>query len=90
VVNFNSYTHSPKDLKDPNMKAKIICEIDELLLLPGQYRMNVMLSDSGELLDHIEAAAVFEVEPGELQGRPVAVGTSYGNVCMQHKWILPA
>lgn len=90
VVNFNSSTHSPKDLKDPNMKAQIICDIDELLLLPGQYRMNVMLSDSGELLDHIEAAVVFEVEPGELQGRPVALGTSYGNVCMQHKWILPA
>ena len=49
----------------------VICEIDELLLLPGRYRIDVALYLEGELQDHVEAAAFFSVGQGAIRGRPV-------------------
>lgn len=89
IVNFSSFIHSPKDLKDPKTRTKIICEVDNLPLLPGQYRINAMLYGNGELQDHIEAALIFEVETGEMQGRTMQIGTSYGNIYMPHRWLMP-
>jgi lipopolysaccharide transport system ATP-binding protein len=89
IVNFSSSIHSPKDFKDSTIGAKFICDIDELPLLPGQYRMNVMLHDNGELQDHVEAAAIFDVEPGEIQGRPMPIANNYGNIGIQHRWVIP-
>jgi lipopolysaccharide transport system ATP-binding protein len=89
VVYFNSAVHSSEDLNQPKIGGKIVCEIDELLLLPGRYRMNAGIICNGELQDHVEAIAVVEVEQGRLRGRPVEKAIGYGNVCMHHRWILP-
>lgn len=88
VINFNSTVTSPQDLKESQLGAKFICEVDELLLVPGQYRMNVMLRDHDYLQDHVEGASTFEVEPGEIQGRSIN-SSSYGSICMGHRWIVP-
>ncbi|MBW4566644.1 MAG: ABC transporter ATP-binding protein [Tolypothrix carrinoi HA7290-LM1] len=88
VANFNSATHSQEDLNIPDLGMKLICEIGELLLVPGRYRMNVAITSNGELQDHVEAAAILEVEQGQLRGRPVAIGTGYGSVCIPHQWSL--
>ncbi len=88
VANFNSATHGQEDSNVPELGMKIICEIGELLLVPGRYRMNVAIYSDAELQDHIEAAAILEVEQGQLRGRPVASGTGYGSVCLPHRWSL--
>ncbi|NJM71356.1 MAG: ABC transporter ATP-binding protein [Scytonema sp. RU_4_4] len=88
VASFNSATHSQEDLNVPELGMKLICEIGELLLVPGRYRMNVAIFSNGELQDHVEAAAILEVEQGQLRGRPIASGTEYGSVCIPHRWSL--
>jgi lipopolysaccharide transport system ATP-binding protein len=81
--------HGKEDLNSPEIGNQLVCELDELILIPGRYRMNAAIFSEGELQDHIEGAAIVEVEQGELRGRPVTAGTKYGNVCLQHRWTLP-
>ncbi len=89
VANFSSAVQGKEDLKEPEIGAKFLCKIDELMLTPGRYRINVAIVSDGELQDNIEGAVTLEVEPGQLRGRPVKTGSGYGSVCMQHQWILP-
>lgn len=89
ITSFNSGMHCPEDTSDSNLGDNFLCAIDELLLLPGRYRMNVAILTDGELQDHVEAAAFFDVEQGHVGGRPVTRGTGYGCVCFRHRWIIP-
>ncbi|MGD1874839.1 MAG: ABC transporter ATP-binding protein [Mastigocoleus sp.] len=89
IINFNSTVQSSEDLTNIELKNTLICELDELGLKPGRYRMNVAIMSDGELQDHIEGATVIEVEEGVLRGRPVISNVEYGNVCMHHRWVLP-
>ena len=88
VATFHSKVHGPEDSRDSRLGAQIICEFDELLLMPGRYRMNIGLVYKDEMADYVEAAAFFDVEQGKLRGRPVMVN-KYGNVSMPHRWKLP-
>ena len=88
LVNFSSNVHSQEDLNDPKIGAKLVCEIDELLLLPGRYRMNAGIIVADEWQDLVEAAVIIDVEQGRLGDRPVK-NTGYGSICMHHRWILP-
>lgn len=90
VVNFNSAILGPRDRSEPEIGAKSICEVEELLLVPGRYRINVAISGNGQLEDHVEAAVIFDVLEGQLRGRPIAVGPRFGSVCMDHSWRTPA
>jgi lipopolysaccharide transport system ATP-binding protein len=63
-----------------------ICKLDELLLTPGRYRINVALSSGGHLQDHLEGAAFFDVEQGTVRGRPV-LPNPYGFVYFPHSWL---
>jgi lipopolysaccharide transport system ATP-binding protein len=65
------------------------CRIDELLLLPGRYRINAALECDGELLDHVEGAVFFDVEASPLRGRPTAEQGAYGSIQMPHYWTRP-
>jgi lipopolysaccharide transport system ATP-binding protein len=89
VINFSSNMHSEEDLNEPNIGAKMVCELDELLLLPGRYRMNAGIIIADEWQDLVEAAVIIDVEQGRLRGRPVEKAIGYGSVCMHHRWILP-
>jgi lipopolysaccharide transport system ATP-binding protein len=89
VTYFDSALPSPEDCFNPEAGAKFLCEIDELPLLPGRYRINVAIMGNGEMQDHLEGAAFFEVEPGNPQGRPVSKQTGYCNVFVKHRWIKP-
>lgn len=88
VTYFDSAMHSYEDLLEPQI-AKFHCEIDELMLIPGRYRVNAALVRNGKLVDDVKAAAVFEVEQGKIRGRPVARDTGYGSVLIQHRWVKP-
>ncbi|MDJ0706897.1 MAG: ABC transporter ATP-binding protein [Leptolyngbyaceae cyanobacterium MO_188.B28] len=89
IANFNSSISSAHDAQNSTMENRVLCEIDELPLLPGQYRLNAMLMGNGEIQDHVEAAAIFDVEPGEMRGRPVMNENSYSTVCIGHRWVMP-
>lgn len=87
VTNFNSKKHISEDLTPSSKRDKIICDIDELLLLPGRYRINVAITSEGELQDHLEAATILEVEPGYIRGYPVLSDAKYGSIYIPHCWI---
>jgi lipopolysaccharide transport system ATP-binding protein len=92
VADFTSAESSPLDVPldpepgpEPNV---IVCELDELLLLPGRYRIDVGLYLSGDLQDHVEGAAFFSVGPGAVRGRAVRGEAAYGVVQIPHVWRL--
>lgn len=89
VTFFDSAMHSSADVVVPAQGPRFLCEIDELPLLPGRYRINAAVMHNGELQDHVEAAAFIEVEQGLLRGRPVSGEAGYGSVQIPHRWMLP-
>jgi len=89
LATFNSAVHGPDDARDPSLENLLLCAVDELPLVPGRYRVNVAISADGELQDHLEGAAFFEVEQGSIRGRPVIKGKNYGRICLQHHWKIP-
>lgn len=89
LATFNSSVRGPADSQDADLKNTLICSIDELPLVPGRYRVNVAVSADGELQDHLEGAAFFEVEQGVLSGRQVIKGKGYGRICLIHHWQSP-
>jgi lipopolysaccharide transport system ATP-binding protein len=89
ITHFRSITHGPEDLRDATVGPQVICEIPELLLRPGRYRINVGIRANGELQDHVDAAAFFNVEEGHVRGRPVPRDSWPGRVSLPHRWILP-
>jgi lipopolysaccharide transport system ATP-binding protein len=88
VTSFKSKARGPKDSFDPRNGLLFICELDELLLLPGRYRVDVAITGDNRLQDFIEAAAVFEVSDGHIGGRPVGPDGKF-SVGISHRWILP-
>lgn len=68
---------------------EFMCEILELNLRPGEYRINVALLNGTELIDHVEDAAAVSVEPGKLRDRHISRLSGYGHVVFPHKWCRP-
>jgi lipopolysaccharide transport system ATP-binding protein len=88
VASFYSRLRGPEDIHDPNGGPKFVCELDELLLLPGRYRIDVAIVGDNLLQDFIEAAAVFEVAEGQVRGRPSPADGKF-SVSMSHRWTVP-
>jgi lipopolysaccharide transport system ATP-binding protein len=92
VANFDSGMPAPDDVRDQAEPGRVVCEVDELPLLAGRYRINVAIMDGpswADLEDHVEGAAVFDVQLGQMRGRPEAVNVGYGCVCIPHRWRQP-
>jgi lipopolysaccharide transport system ATP-binding protein len=87
VANFNSAIASENDWQN-TLGSKISCEIQQLLLVPGRYQLNVSITWNQELQDHLVAAAMVEVLPGMLQGRVISKNSDYGSVALPHVWDL--
>lgn len=83
---FRTWDRSPQDLIEPDLGNDIYCEIDELLLLPGDYRVGVDIWRGRVLEDSVEAAAYFKVEQGQLRGRPIAGGGQWAKVSLPYRW----
>jgi lipopolysaccharide transport system ATP-binding protein len=88
VTSFYSKVRGPEDAYDPANGLRFVCELDELLLLPGRYRIDVAIVGDNRLQDFIEAAAVFEVGEGHVGGRP-AQHDGKSSVVMSHRWTVP-
>jgi lipopolysaccharide transport system ATP-binding protein len=80
----------PEDRRSTEAGVKFACEVDELLLIPGRYHINVFIRGLGERQDLVEAAKFFDVEVGQLRGRTVtSIENKQLSFCMPHRWVLP-
>jgi lipopolysaccharide transport system ATP-binding protein len=90
ITMFKSDIPSPEDQNGTEDGVKYICEVDELRLVPGRYRVDVFIRGGGERQDFIEGVAFFDVQVGELRGRPIpSPDNNRISVIMPHRWILP-
>lgn len=89
VTYFDSAVNSRYDETDLSQDHTFTCEIDELLLIPGRYRINAAIMLDGEMQDHLEGASFFEVEQGSLRGRIVPRSAGYGSIITPHRWRSP-
>ena len=89
ITSFQSKVRGPEDAYDSQSGLDFVCELDELLLLPGRYRIDVAITGDNWLQDFIEAATVFEVGEGQVRGRPAQPDGKF-SVVMNHRWTLPA
>ena len=81
---FDSAVHGPED--GGFVPSCFACDVDEVTLVPGRYRINAEIARGGTVLDHVEAAAFFDVGHGALQGRPAPKDGRYGQVLLRHRW----
>jgi lipopolysaccharide transport system ATP-binding protein len=88
VTSFRSRVRGPKDANGPKNDSKFICELDELLLRPGRYRVDVAIIGDNRLQDYVEAAAMIEVGEGHIAGRPAEPDGKF-SISMAHRWTLP-
>ncbi len=88
VASFKSTSNGPDDEIDNGENRKFVCELDELLLTPGSYRLDVAVRGGGDLQDMVEAAAMFDVEDGHIRGRPIRARQGI-NIGLPHRWKLP-
>ena len=89
VAGFDSRVSSPEDARDSELGPRIECELASLPLLPGRYRIDVIVRARGQIQDGLQAAAFFDVEPGVIAGRPAGADGVDGDVILPHRWRLP-
>jgi lipopolysaccharide transport system ATP-binding protein len=89
IATLTSSSAAPGDTVDGDGGAVAVCEIDELPLVAGRYRIDVEVRDHAHLQDALEAAAMFDVEQGVMAGRPVAREDGAGDIAIRHRWTLP-
>jgi lipopolysaccharide transport system ATP-binding protein len=88
ITAFKSDTPGPDDRYDSSQRHTFVCDIDQLMLVAGRYWINVLIRGGGERQDQIQAAAVFDVQEGLLNGRVVKPQQEL-SVCFPHRWTLP-
>jgi lipopolysaccharide transport system ATP-binding protein len=89
ITTLDSELSSLSDVRDGHLGPCVQCEIDALPLVPGRYRIDVVIKGKRQIQDGLQAAAFFDVEPGVLSGRPMPAAGSDGDVVLPHTWRLP-
>jgi lipopolysaccharide transport system ATP-binding protein len=90
LTTLDSELSSPADVRDGQSGPRIECKVDSLPLIPGRYRIDVLLRGRQEIQDGLQAAAYFDVEPGVIDGRPMPSIGADGDIVLPHTWQLPA
>jgi lipopolysaccharide transport system ATP-binding protein len=90
ITTLDSELSSPADVRDGQSGPRIECKVDTLPLIPGRYRIDVLLRGRQEIQDGLQAAAYFDVEPGVIDGRPMPSIGADGDIVLPHTWQLPA
>jgi lipopolysaccharide transport system ATP-binding protein len=90
ITTLDSELSSAADIRDSGSGPRIECRVDSLPLIPGRYRVDVLLRGRQEIQDGLQAAAYFDVEPGVINGRPMPSIGADGDVVLPHTWQLPA
>jgi homopolymeric O-antigen transport system ATP-binding protein len=89
IATLDSENSAPVDSRDPSRGPCVECEIPSLPLLPGRYRIDVIVKAKRHIQDGLQGAAFFEVQPGVMEGRPVPPAGVEGSVVLPHAWRLP-
>ncbi|MGN6814806.1 MAG: ABC transporter ATP-binding protein [Solirubrobacterales bacterium] len=89
VTTFDSEISAATDVRDPELGARVECEVESLPLLPGRYRIDLLLKAGRQIQDGLQAAGFFEVQPGVIDGRPTPAAGSDGDIVLPHLWRLP-
>ena len=90
ITTLDSQVRAEIDERDPALGAVIECEIDALPLLPGRYRLDVLVNGRRHIQDGLQAAGFFDVEPGVLGERPMPTSGADGDIALDHRWRLPS
>jgi lipopolysaccharide transport system ATP-binding protein len=90
IATLDSELSAPSDTRESGGSARIECYVDSMPLIPGRYRIDVLLKGRQEIQDGLQAAAYFDVEPGVMDGRPMPTAGADGDVVLTHSWRLPA
>lgn len=90
VTELNSEIPGPDDVRDEAQGPQIDCDVASLPLLPGRYRIDVSVGGRERFQDGLQGAAYFDVEPGVVQGRPMAQDGADGDILLPHVWRLPS
>jgi lipopolysaccharide transport system ATP-binding protein len=90
VTTFDSENSAPADVRDGELGTRIECEVPSLPLLPGRYRIDVVIKGKRQVQDGLQGATFFDVEPGVVGERPMEATSAEGNVVLPHAWRLPA
>jgi lipopolysaccharide transport system ATP-binding protein len=90
VATLDSEVNAPTDVRDGELGSRIECDIASLPLLPGRYRIDVLVKARRQIQDGLQAAAFFDVEPGVIAERPVPASGWDGDMVLPHTWRLPA
>jgi len=90
VTTFDTMNHGPEDKSAQSIDHRFICDLDECLLSPGRYRINVRVHNGKGTEDHLESAAIFDVLQGVVRGRPISSDFGCGMTCMPHRWTMPS
>jgi lipopolysaccharide transport system ATP-binding protein len=69
-------------------RGEVVCRIPELLLTPGTYRVNVYAKVDGDVADHIDQAAMFEVDNCDFFQTVDMPPGSLGRCFVKHSWEL--
>ncbi len=90
VATFYSSVSGPGDGEGEAGDGTFVCEIAELPLIAGRYRLDVWVKVNEEIHDQVTNAHAFDVEKGDFRGRvhPTFGGT--GSLCVEHRWRTPA
>jgi lipopolysaccharide transport system ATP-binding protein len=89
VTTLSSAREAPDDEREVGLGCRAECLIDELTLVPGRYRVDVVVRASGHVQERLEGAAFFDVEEGVLRGRPFSREEGDGNVILPQRWRIP-
>jgi lipopolysaccharide transport system ATP-binding protein len=88
IATFDSSVMAAGD--DPSVghrdTTQLVCEVDELPLVAGRYRIDVVVRGDGHVQDGLQAAAFFDVESGVLAGRAIRAEDAEGPVAIAHRW----
>jgi lipopolysaccharide transport system ATP-binding protein len=90
VVTLDSEVSASVDVRDGGLGPRIECQVEALPLVPGRYRIDVLLKGRRQIQDGLQAAGFFDVEPGMIGDRPMPAAGSDGDVVLAHAWRLPS
>jgi lipopolysaccharide transport system ATP-binding protein len=90
IATVDSEMSAPADVRDPGLGPRVECELAALALMPGRYRIDVVLKARRQIQDGLVGAAFFDVAPGVIAGRPMPEAATEGNLALTHSWRLPS
>lgn len=89
VLRFASAVSSSEDTICGSEPA-FTCDVDALPLVPGRYRLDLLVRGGGHLQDELPAALFIDVAEGSMGGRPVSSAIAgAGDVVVRHRWSMP-